>query len=50
MTDPEKRRALREAGLACIRAHHTPEKVLDRLEEAFRAEGAPVIGPFTPAL
>jgi len=41
--NPEKRRSLREAGLAWIRAQHTPEKVLTRLEEAFRAEGAPVV-------
>jgi glycosyltransferase involved in cell wall biosynthesis len=43
LLEPEKRWALREAGLACIRAHYTPEKVLDRLEAAFRAEGAPVM-------
>jgi glycosyltransferase involved in cell wall biosynthesis len=42
LTNPEKRRSLREAGLTYIRTQHTPEKVLDRLEEAFRAEGAPV--------
>jgi glycosyltransferase involved in cell wall biosynthesis len=41
LTDPERRRSLREAGLACARAH-TIDKVLDRLEAAFAAEGAVV--------
>jgi glycosyltransferase involved in cell wall biosynthesis len=48
LMNPEKRRSLREAGLACIRTHHTPGKVLDRLEEAFRVEGAPVINSPAP--
>lgn len=48
LLDPEKRRSLREAGLACIQAHHTPDKVLDRLEAAFRAEGAPVVNSSVP--
>jgi glycosyltransferase involved in cell wall biosynthesis len=39
LTDPDRRKSLREAGLACARAH-TIDKVLDRLEGAFQAEGA----------
>jgi hypothetical protein len=41
LTDPDRRQSLREAGLACARAH-TIGKVLDRLEAAFAAEGAPI--------
>jgi glycosyltransferase involved in cell wall biosynthesis len=40
--DPERRRALAEAGLAYARSL-TLDKVLDRLEAAFAAEGAPVL-------
>lgn len=42
LTDPERRRAMREAGLACARGY-TLDRVLDRLEAAFLAEGAPVV-------
>lgn len=42
MTDPDKRRILREAGLACARSY-TLDKVLDRMEAAFAAERAPVV-------
>lgn len=41
LLDPERRRALREAGLAYARSL-TLDKVLARLEAAFAAEGAPV--------
>ena len=42
LLDPERRRALAEAGLAYARSL-TLDKVLDRLEAAFAAEGAPVL-------
>lgn len=42
LMDPTRRQSLREAGLACARTH-TINAVLDRLEAAFRAEGAPVV-------
>lgn len=38
LADPERRRALRQAGLSTA-AGYTRESVLDRLEAAFRAEG-----------
>ncbi len=41
LTDPQSRRAMREASLACARTY-TLDRVLDRLEAAFAAEGAPV--------
>lgn len=41
LLDPERRRSLREAGLAYARSM-TLDRVLDRLEAAFAAEGAPV--------
>lgn len=42
LTDPIRRRSLREAGLSCARTY-TIDKVLDRVEAAFRAEGAPTV-------
>lgn len=42
LTDSARRKALREAGIACARTY-TLDRVLDRLESAFRAEGAPVV-------
>ncbi len=40
LRDPRRRAALAGAGLACAR-RHTLDRVLDRLEAAFAAEGAP---------
>lgn len=44
LADPALRRSLREAGLDCAR-RFTPERLLDRLEASFEAEGAPVQRP-----
>jgi glycosyltransferase involved in cell wall biosynthesis len=41
LSNPERRKAMREAGVVCARSY-TLGKVLDRLQAAFRAEGAPV--------
>lgn len=40
--DAQRRHALRDAGLECAR-EHTLDRVLDRLEAAFRREGAAVV-------
>jgi len=40
LSDPARRRALRQAGLAAA-AGYTLDRTLDRLEEVFRAEGVP---------
>jgi glycosyltransferase involved in cell wall biosynthesis len=42
LCDPERRRAMREAGLAYARVM-TLDKVLDRLEAAFASAGVPVV-------
>lgn len=42
LRDPATRAALREAGLACARGYRL-DRVLDRIEAAFAAEGAPVV-------
>lgn len=42
LMDPDRRWAMRTAGIACARTF-TLDRVLDRLEEAFAAEGATVV-------
>lgn len=41
LADPELRASLRAAGIECGR-RHTLDRVLDRIEDAFRSEGAPL--------
>ncbi len=44
LADPERRRALAAAGLACVK-EFTRERVLDRLQAAFEAEGVGATPP-----